>query len=230
MGDLIGGEGRDRRGFAFLGEQQVEVILRSASHREDMGEGREVGAQFGDHGAVIEAAEPGRGDQRFALGVGQHETELTGAEDRHQWIERRAEMEGGEVEEDEFRPVGKLGGDHIAPPRAATGEGPGQAARCPVEVAIGVALAAAAFAAIGDEGLAVGGFGEARGEIIEQGPVWPEPAPPRRIGAGSKQDRIESHSFLSLNRFFRLVNSPYPGFPAASPNRERPGGRRGSGR
>ncbi len=83
-----------------------------------MGQVRQFAAQALDHPLVVEVAEHPRDDQHPAagvgVGVGEHETQLVLAEDRHQRIHHGADAHAGQEQRVHLPPVGQLAGHHIA--------------------------------------------------------------------------------------------------------------------
>ena len=95
-------------------------------------------------GAVIDVAKRRGRHQNLALGEAEHEGEFALAENHHQRIRNRSELQAGEMERREVPPVRQLKGNDVsfahAAPRQPDGDPVGEAIEIPVGQAKLVAL------------------------------------------------------------------------------------------
>src|SRR3974377_2599078 len=76
-----------------------------------MGEVWKIGADLGDHGGIVTAAEELRHHHYFDFGKAKHVAQLALPENRHQWIDDCAQPRASEIESNELPPVRQLACD-----------------------------------------------------------------------------------------------------------------------
>ena len=189
------GEGGEFGLARVLGDQAIETVLRAAVDHDDVGEGRNLGLHGERDGAVIDVAERGRHDQHLGPGEAEHEGELALAEDDHQRVGDRAELEGGEMEHGELPPVGQLEGDDVALADAAPGEADRDAIGQAIEFGVGQAHFGRPVGAGGDDGDLVAEAGDVATEMVEQGLVAPQTGRGHG-GAAGRGAQIVRHRLL----------------------------------
>ena len=158
---------------ALIEKGGLERILALAPQHEDVLEARQLRAETLDHRLVLEPAEGARDEERPGLREREHEFELAGPEDRHQRVRDRSDPHAREVDRRELPPVGELERHHVPLGDAMGGEPRPDAAREPVDVAVGEGGAGARFGlVVGDEDL-VRVVAEGLVQIVAGGAVRP---------------------------------------------------------
>ncbi|MEA3220799.1 MAG: hypothetical protein OZX49_01914 [Immundisolibacter sp.] len=97
-------------GFEQHAVEAVRPVVADRQHALQM---RQLAAQAGQHGRVVEAAEAVRHHQQLGLRELQHERQLALAKNRHQRIADRADAQARQVQRHELPPVGQLEGHHV---------------------------------------------------------------------------------------------------------------------
>ena len=160
---------------ALLDERGSEAVLAFTPQHEDVIEAGKLPAKTLDHRFVLEPAEDARNEERAGFGEREHEFELARPEDRHQRVRNRSDAHAREVERSELPPVGELERHHVALLDAVGGEARPDAARDPIDVAVGEGGANPGLGlVVGDEDL-VRVVAQGLVEIVAGGAVRPVP-------------------------------------------------------
>ena len=142
---------------------------------------------------MIEAAKPGGHDQYPGLREIHHELQFALPKDRHQRIADRAQLETGQMNGDEFPPVGQLKGHHFAGAHTYRSQAGGDPVRARVEFAVAQRMADPALRPIVHHRGAIRSRGHRGFKVFEQITVPPPSGSPHFMNPLRGKHRVWFH-------------------------------------